>query len=55
MLKENRIAGAGLDVFERAIDTDHPLLHMDNVIVSPFSSATKEATLYGDGSCGGGR
>lgn len=47
VLKENRIAGAGLDVFEKEpVDTDHPLLHMDNVIVSPHSAAlTKEATL----------
>jgi len=46
-LKEKRIAGAGLDVFEKEpVDTDHPLLHMVNVIVSPHSAAlTKEATL----------
>ena len=47
VLKEKRIAGAGLDVFEKEpVDTDHPLLHMVNVIVSPHSAAlTKEATL----------
>ncbi len=47
VLNEKRIAGAGLDVFEKEpVDTDHPLLHMVNVIVSPHSAAlTKEATL----------
>ena len=47
VLKEQRIAGAGLDVFEKEpVDLDHPLLHMHNVIVSPHSAAlTQEATL----------
>ena len=34
-LQEGSIAGAGLDVFEQEpIDTDNPLLKMDNVILS---------------------
>lgn len=47
LLKENRIAGAGLDVFEQEPpETDNPLVNMDNVVVSPHSAAlTKEATV----------
>lgn len=46
-LKENRIAGAGLDVFEKEPpDADNPLLYMQNVVVSPHSAAlTREATI----------
>ena len=37
-LKERRIAGAALDVFEREpVDPANPLLTMDNVIVTPHS------------------
>jgi len=42
-LKENRIAGAGLDVTEKEpIDRGNPLLQMDNVIVTPHSLAVTE-------------
>ena len=44
-LKERRIAGAGLDVWEKEPPpVDHPLLALDNVIVSPHSAGvTKQA------------
>lgn len=43
-LKEHRIGGAALDVFaEEPLPTDHPLLALDNVVVSPHvGSATVE-------------
>jgi glyoxylate reductase len=43
-LKEGRIAGAGLDVFEEEpIPLENPLLKLDNVVVAPhISSATYE-------------
>jgi len=44
-LKEKRIAGAGLDVFEKEpIDQDNPLLKMDNVIVLPHSAFYSDAS-----------
>ena len=37
-LRERRIRGAGLDVFEEEpIDENHPILALDNVIVTPHS------------------
>jgi D-3-phosphoglycerate dehydrogenase / 2-oxoglutarate reductase len=39
-LEAGRIAGAGLDVFEKEpVDPDNPLLKMDNVIVLPHSAS----------------
>lgn len=46
-LKEKRIAGAGLDVFQQEPpSSDNELLRLENVILSPHSAAlTKEATV----------
>ena len=42
-LQEHWIAGAGLDVFENEPPApDHPLLHMDNVIVTPHVAGSSE-------------
>jgi phosphoglycerate dehydrogenase-like enzyme len=40
-LQQRRIAGAGLDVFEREpVDPANPLLKLDNVVVTPHSAGT---------------
>ena len=40
-LQKGRVAGAGLDVFEKEpVDPGNPLLTMDNVVVSPHSAGT---------------
>lgn len=47
-LKEGKIAGAGIDVFEiePPITSDHPLFHTPNTIVTPhIAFASKEALL----------
>lgn len=43
-LQENKIAGAGLDVFEiEPIPSNHPFIEMDNVIITPhIAGATTE-------------
>jgi D-3-phosphoglycerate dehydrogenase len=45
-LREKRIAGAGLDVFEKEpVDPENPLLKMDNVIVLPHSASYSDAAF----------
>ncbi|MBI2940012.1 MAG: C-terminal binding protein [Chloroflexi bacterium] len=45
-LRERWIAGAALDVFEQEpIDPDHPLLRMDNVLVTPHVAARSADSL----------
>jgi lactate dehydrogenase-like 2-hydroxyacid dehydrogenase len=44
-LQEGRIAGAGLDVFEREpVDLENPLLKMENVVALPHVGSATEAT-----------
>jgi D-3-phosphoglycerate dehydrogenase len=45
-LREGWIAGAGLDVFEKEpVDTENPLLKMENVIVLPHSASYSDAAF----------
>lgn len=49
-LKEEKVAGAGLDVVEgEPIDENHPLLAFDNVIITPHTSAYTYECLRGMG------
>lgn len=49
ILREGRIAGAGIDVFEREpTPLDNPLLAMENVIVSPHGMAWTREGLAGN-------
>ena len=46
-LQQKRIAGAGLDVFEKEpVDPANPLLKLDNVAVSPHSAGTTWDTWF---------
>ena len=46
-LQQGRIAGAGLDVFEREpVDPNNPLLKMENVVVTPHSAGTTWNTWF---------
>lgn len=46
-VRDGKIAGAGLDVFlQEPPPLDHPLLHLDNVIVTPHNAGmTAESML----------
>jgi phosphoglycerate dehydrogenase-like enzyme len=46
-LQQKRIAGAGLDVFEKEpVDPGNPLLKLENVVVSPHSAGTTWDTWF---------
>ena len=45
-LREGWILGAGLDVLEQEpADPDNPLLHMDNVIITPHTAHYSELSM----------
>jgi phosphoglycerate dehydrogenase-like enzyme len=49
VLRNRRIAGAGIDVFEKEPpDLDNPLFQLDNVILAPHSVAWTEESLRGN-------
>jgi len=49
-LQAGQLAGAGLDVFEQEpLPTDHPLAHMENVILSPHGIAWTDDLYRGNG------
>ena len=49
-LRERRIAGAGLDVFEtEPVDPANPLLKLDNVLVNPHALAWTDELFRGNG------
>jgi len=46
-LQQKRIAGAGIDVFEKEpVDPGNPLLKLENVVVSPHSAGTTWDTWF---------
>ena len=45
-LREGRIAGAGLDVFENErIDSGHPLCELDNVLLTPHPASYSDTAI----------
>jgi phosphoglycerate dehydrogenase-like enzyme len=50
VLRERRIAGAGLDVFEQEpIDPADPLLALDNVVLAPHALCWTDECFAGNG------
>lgn len=50
VLRERRIAGAGLDVFEQEpVDPNDPILTLDNVIVAPHALCWTDECFLGNG------
>ncbi len=46
-LREKRLGGAGIDVFENEpVSADHPLLYMDNVIATPHSAWYSDTAIH---------
>ena len=48
LLREKKIAGAGLDVFDKEpLPVDHPLMELDNAVLLPhIGGATKQVTIH---------
>jgi D-3-phosphoglycerate dehydrogenase len=44
-LRENRIGGAALDVFETPPEPDHPYFSFDNVLVTPHMAGISEESM----------